>query len=50
MLLVSGVYSASEGSPYFLLAWSGMAVLWWISYELDWRVQEMLVNLFSKGE
>ena len=48
LLLVSGVYSASEGSLYYLLEWTGMAILWWVSYELDYRVQEMLVQIYSK--
>ena len=48
LLFGGGIYSASEGSAYFLLLFLGMGLLYWASYELDFYVQEMLVQIFSK--
>ena len=48
-LFGGGIYTASEGHLYSLLLFLGMAILYWVSSELDYHVQEMLVRLYSKG-
>jgi hypothetical protein len=48
LLFGGGIYSASTGAGYFLFLFLGMGLLYWVSYELDFYVQELLVNIYSK--
>jgi len=50
LLFGGGIYSASQGAGYYLFLFLGMGLLYWVSYELDYYVQELLVRLYSKGE
>jgi hypothetical protein len=48
LLFGGGIYSASTGSGYYLFLFLGMGLLYWASYELDFYVQELLVQIYSK--